>query len=387
MTDGKTIGGGSPRAVSAARVSPRPELGGLRAYAVQWDAPVRLNQNESPLDWPADLKAEVVRRVARAGWNRYPAAQAEILRQALAGAYGLAPEMVALTNGSDEAILALVEAFAGGRTVVLPVPTYSMAEPLAIAGGARVVPVPLRPDFSLDAAAVIRASREVDAGLILLVSPNNPTGNAFAPREVETVVREAACLVAVDEAYADFAAGSWLPQVPDCAELAVVRTFSKAFAFAGGRVGWIAAAPEVVAAVRAVLPPYNLNIFAQEAAMVALEHRSFFQAQAAALAAERERLRAAMAALERVTVFPSQTNFLLFSAAGFPSRILFDRLLARGVLVRDVSSAPLLADCLRVTVGTADENARFLEALRQSLTEGLPIGATEGPPIGAEERQ
>ncbi len=370
---------GSLRAAGAARVSPRAELAGLRAYAVQRDAPVRLNQNESPLDWPADLKAEVLRRVARAGWNRYPAAQADVLRRALAGAYDLAPEMVALTNGSDEAILALVEAFAAGRTVVLPVPTYSMAEPLAVAGGARAVPVPLRADFSLDAAAVIRASHQAGAGLVFLVSPNNPTGNAFAPWEVEAVVREAAGLVVVDEAYADFAAGSWLSSVPGHASLAVVRTFSKAFAFAGGRVGWIAAAPEVVSAVRTVLPPYNLNVFAQEAALVALEHRGFFRAQVAALVAERERLRAALAALEGVTVFPSETNFLLFSAARFSARTLFDRLLARGVLVRDVSGAPLLAGCLRVTVGTAEENARFLEALRQSLADGPPSGPEERP--------
>lgn len=351
----------------------------MPGYDVPRDAPVRLNQNESPLDWPADLKAEVLRRVAQAGWNRYPAAQADVLRQALAGAYGLSPEMVALTNGSDEALLALVEAFATGRAVVLPVPTYSLAEPLAVAGGARVVPVLLRADFSLDAASVIRASREVDAGLVLLVSPNNPTGNVFAPLEVEAVAREAACLVVVDEAYADFAAGSWLSSLREYASLAVARTFSKAFAFAGGRVGWIAAASEVVAAVRTVLPPYNLNIFAQEAALVALEHREFFRAQAAAQVAERERLRAAMATLDGVTVFPSQTNFLLFSAAGFPAGTLFDRLLARGVLVRDVSSAPLLAGCLRVTVGTAEENARFLEALHQSLADGPPSGSEDRP--------
>lgn len=367
------------RAGGAPRVSPRPELAEVGAYAVRRDAPVRLNQNESPLDWPAELKAEVLRRVARAAWNRYPQAQADVLRRALADAHGLAPEMIALTNGSDEAILGLVEAFASGRAVVLPVPTYSMAEPLAVAGGARVVAVPLRPDFSLDAEAVIRQSRQAGAGLVFLVSPNNPTGNTFASGEVEAVVREAAGLVVVDEAYADFAAGSWLPSVPGRAALAVVRTFSKAFALAGGRVGWIAAAPEVVAALRTVLPPYNLDVFAQEAALVALEHRAFFRAQAAAVVAERRRLGEAMAALDGVTVFPSQTNFLLFSAAGLPAGALFRRLLARGVLVRDVSGAPLLAGCLRVTVGTAEENARFLEALRQSLADGPPSGPEERP--------
>lgn len=348
------------------RVRPRPEIIGLRPYRLRREAPVRLNQNESPLDWPSHLKQDVLRRVERAAWNRYPAAQADVLREALARAYSIDPAMVVVTNGSNEAILALVEAFATGRSVVLPVPGYSLARSLIVVGGAEMIGVPLREDFALDVKAVLDAAVRADAPLIFLASPNNPTGNALPTEEIEAVLDGAPGLVVVDEAYAGFARASFIGSVPRRSNLAVVRTFSKGFAFAGGRVGWIAADPEVIAAVHTALPPYNLNVFAQEAALVALEHRREFEARLAEIIAERERLRARMSELPTITAYPSETNFILFRS-GVAAEILFERLLARGVLVRDVSSAPMLDRCLRVTVGTREENDRFLTALRESV--------------------
>lgn len=351
------------------RVRPRPEIVGLRPYRLRREAPVRLNQNESPLDWPSDLKQEVLRRVERATWNRYPDVQANVLRDALAAAYGLDPAMVVVTNGSNEAILALVEAFATGGSVVLPVPGYSLARSLIVVGGAEVISVPLLEDFGLDVEAVLDAAVRADAPLIFLASPNNPTGNLLPTEDIEAVLDGSPGLVVVDEAYAGFAAASFIGSVPRRSNLAIVRTFSKGFAFAGGRVGWIAADPEVTAAVRTALPPYNLNVFAQEAALVALEHRGEFEARLPEIIAERERLRDGMSELPTITAYPSETNFVLFRA-GVAAETLFERLLARGVLVRDVSSAPMLDRCLRVTVGTREENDRFLAALRESVMEG-----------------
>ncbi len=346
-------------------IAPRPALRGLRPYGVRQEAPVKLNQNESPLDWPEEVKAEVLARVAARPWHRYPSTDG-VLRAALARNAGVTPEMVAVTNGSNEAILAVVETYATGRPVVLTTPGYSMSAPLALVGGAQVRPVLLRPDFSLDAPAVLREMTASRGAVIFLASPNNPTGNAFARADIEAILDAARGIVVVDEAYAHFAADSFLPDLRRYPHLVVLRTFSKAFALAGARIGWIVAREDVIASIRTALPPYNLNVFAQDAALVAMEHADLVTGRVRLIVEERERLYAAMAALDGVTPYPSQTNFLLFRTAQ-PAGDLADRLLRRGVLVRDVSVQPMLDRCLRVTIGSAAENDRFLNALRAAL--------------------
>src|SRR5436309_8447840 len=164
-------------------VRPREEIDRLRPYRIGSPAPaagavqippVKLNQNESPLDWPPELKAEVMRRLAGRPWNRYPPVDADALREALAGSHGIGPDQVAVTNGSNEAILALVQTFAGGRSVLLTTPGYSMSAPLAVIGGAAVKPVSLQPDFSLDVAAMVEAARAGDVGMVFIASPTTP---------------------------------------------------------------------------------------------------------------------------------------------------------------------------------------------------------------------
>lgn len=348
---------------------PRPEVERLRAYRLRSDAPVKLNQNESPADWPAEAKAAVLARVAARAWNRYPA-PADELREAFARSAGVSPEMAAVTNGSNEGILAIVETFASGREVVLTVPGYSMSTPLAVVGGARVRAVPLREDFSLDAPAMVEAARAPEAAVVFLASPNNPTGNAFRRGDIEAVIEGAHGIVVVDEAYAHFTGESFLPDVHARSNVIVLRTFSKAFALAGARIGWIVARAELIAAIGKALPPYNLNVFAQEAALAALERPQLAAERVRMIVAERERLVGALRAIRGVEVFPSQTNFILFRTP-LPAGTLFERLLARGVLVRDVSAQPMLSRCLRVTAGAPEEDDRFLEALRGSL-EGAP---------------
>ena len=348
---------------------PRVEIQALRAYRVRQDAEVKLNQNESPLDWPDEMKAHVLARVAARPWNRYPSRDAAAVRAAFARGAGISPEMVAVTNGSNEAILALVEAFATARSVVLTAPGYSMSTPLALIGGARPTPVPLRGDFSLDVPAMLGAAEATDAALIFLASPNNPTGNAFSRQDIARVLEASRALVVVDEAYAQFAEDSFLPDLTPYPHLVVLRTCSKAFALAGARIGLIAAREEVIAAISKALPPYNVNVFAQEAALAALARPDAVAERVRLIILERERLAEAMAALHGVTVYPSQTNFLLFRTP-LAADILFERLLRQGVLVRDVSHQPLLERCLRVTVGTAQDNARFIHALKASLASG-----------------
>lgn len=358
----------TPRGQERIGIRPRPEIEALRPYRLAQDAVIKLNQNESPLDWPDDMKLEVLARLASRPWNRYPSVDGEPLRRALAIEAGIDPEMVAVTNGSNEAILAVVETFATGRCVVVTTPGYSMAAPLALIGGAAVHPVPLRSDFSLDVTEMLREMDNADVALVFLASPNNPTGNAFARRDIEAIIRAARGVVVVDEAYAQFADDSFLADLDRYPHLAVLRTFSKAFALAGARIGWIVATEDTIASVRKALPPYNLNVFAQEAALVALERKDLVAERVRLIVSERQRVFDLLRSLHGVTPCPSQTNFILFRTA-LPAGTVFERLMRRGVLLRDVSAQAMLERCLRVTIGTSEDNDRFVDALRSSLDE------------------
>ncbi|MDQ7820913.1 MAG: histidinol-phosphate transaminase [Armatimonadota bacterium] len=356
--------------MSAVRPSPqaRPELTALGAYRLAGgeSAPVKLNQNECPQDWPEDLKAEVARRLLRRPWNRYPPLDGRALREALAGACGVDAEMVAVASGSNEALLALVQAFACGRRVALVRPGYSLSVSLAVAGGAEVRPVLLREDFSLDLPAMVEAVSDPDVALVYLASPNNPTGAGCPRDDVLTVVEAARGVVVLDEAYAEFDGQTLLPAVREYPHLAVLRTFSKAFALAGARVGYVVAHPDVIASVRAALPPYNLNLFAQEAALAVLARPELVAARVDQVIRERERVYQALQRVDGVRPYPSRANFILFRTP-LDAGVLLGRLLARGILVRDVSGQPLLDRCLRVTIGAPEENDRFLDALAQSV--------------------
>jgi histidinol-phosphate aminotransferase len=334
----------------------------LRGYRLAGaDVPVKLNQNECPHDVPPQLKEEVLARLRALAWNRYPPMRAEAARQAVASACGVSPDRVLLTNGSNEAILALVQAFACGRTVVLPEPGYSMAAPLAVVGGARVQPVRLREDLTVDVDALARTAREVEAALVFLASPNNPTGRAVPPHEVEALLGSFAGPVVVDEAYWGFCPWSVLPLLERYPNLVVLRTASKAFGLAGARVGWLVAHPDVVAEVGKVVPPYNVNLFAQAAVEVMARQGELVARRVREVVEERQRLYEALRGMG-VQVYPSDANFLLFRVPDAAQT--FRRLVEQGVLVRDVSRYPMLEGCLRVTVGSREENDAFLVALQ-----------------------
>ncbi len=341
---------------------PRPEVEALPGYRLaQADVAVKLNQNECPYDVPAEMKEEILQRLRRAPWNRYPSMRAEAARQAVARACGVPSDWVLLTNGSNEAILALVQTFATGSTVVLPEPGYSMALPLAVVGGARVHPVRLREDLTLDMGALTRAARELDAALVFLASPNNPTGQAVPPEELGELLEAFSGPVVVDEAYWGFCPWTALPLVERYPHLVVLRTASKAFGLAGARVGWVVARPDVVAAVAKVVPPYNVDLFGQAAVEVMAQRLDLVGERVRQVVAERDYLWEALRGMG-VQVYPTHANFLLLRVPD--ARETFLRLVERGVLVRDVSRYPMLENCLRVTVGSREENEAFLAALR-----------------------
>ncbi len=366
----------APQMTEGARLV-RPEVRALRAYhlappdgAPPIGAMARLHQNEAPEDWPEAIKREIGERLAAAAWHHYPSARADDLCRAVAEMQGTPAAMVAATAGSNAAVWATCAAFAARGTAVFPAPTYSMARTLAIAAGARIVEVPLGRDFALDAEAVLRAAHAHRAELIYLASPNNPTGNPFARDAVEAVVAGAPGAVVIDEAYWEFASASCLDVVRRVPHVVLLRTFSKAMASAALRIGWITAHDTVIAELNKVLAPYSLNLPAQIAGPILVAHRDVARSRVRAIIAERERV-ARTLRTQGMRVYSSETNFLLFEP-GRPPADLWRALALRGVLVRDVSGAPRLAACLRVSIGARQDNDRFLEAVAAVMAEVTP---------------
>jgi histidinol-phosphate aminotransferase len=346
----------------------RPEILGLAAYHVQ-DATgmVKLDAMENPYALPGALRAEVAAAAAAAALNRYPDPDAARLKARLKAAMDVpAGAELLLGNGSDELIQMLALACARPGAVILGVePSFVMFRLIAQWVGARYVGVPLRADFGLDPAALGAALEREQPALVFLACPNNPTGNLFDAAAVAQVVARAPGLVIVDEAYHAFAGRTFMPRLADHPNLLVMRTLSK-LGLAGLRLGLLAGAPQWLDQLDKVRLPYNVNVLTQCVAEAVLGHADVLEAQAAAIRAERSRLAAALAARPGVTAFDSDANFILFRVPG--AQRVFEGLKERGVLIKNLAgSHPLLENCLRVTVGTPQENAAFLAALDGAL--------------------
>jgi histidinol-phosphate aminotransferase len=345
----------------------RDDLRGQKPYgAPQLDVAVRLNTNENSYPVPDDV-VEAIGKAVQAelrDLNRYPDRDAVALRTDLAGylGHGLTAANVWAANGSNEVQQQLLQAFAGpGRTALGFGPSYSMHPLLSAGTGTRWIGALRDPDFGLTPQAAVAQLEEHDPDLVFLCSPNNPTGTALDPEVIIAVLDRARGMVIVDEAYAEFArAGttSALALLPHHPRLVVSRTMSKAFGFAGGRLGYFAADPAVVDAVQLVRLPYHLSSLTQAAARAAVAHRGALLATVEAIKQQRDRIVTTLR--ERgLRVADSDANFVLFETGG-DQRIVWQRLLDRGVLVRDVG----LPGWLRVTAGTLAETDAFLEALR-----------------------
>jgi histidinol-phosphate aminotransferase len=359
----------------------RDDLRHLSPYgAPQLDVAVRLNTNENPHPPPAELVEDVARaaREAAGGLNRYPDRDAVALRADLAaylsGATGVAlePRQVWAANGSNEVLQQLLQAFGGpGRTAMGFEPSYSMHPLISLATVTRWVAGERERDFSLTPEGARDQVAREQPDVVFLTSPNSPTGSAVEPAVVEAVLEVAPGMVVVDEAYAEFSARpSALRLLDGHPRLVVVRTMSKAFALAGARVGYLAAAPEVVDSLMLVRLPYHLSALTQATARAALAHAPAVLATVEAVKDERDRTVVGLRALGLDVVDPDG-NFVLFSTGGRDTRALWQALLDRGVLVRDVG----LPGWLRVTAGLPDENDAFLTALTTGLTAVLRDGS------------
>jgi histidinol-phosphate aminotransferase len=342
----------------------RADIRALKAYPVaKAEGLIKLDAMENPFGLPAQVRAEMAAAVANVAINRYPDGGADGVKSALRRSLGLPGDVgLILGNGSDELLQLLTTIVAGpGAVVMSPDPSFVMYRLYALYAGARFVGVPLRADFTLDEEAMLQAIARERPALVWLAYPNNPTGNLFDADAVERIIRAAPGIVAVDEAYYAFAARSFLSRVLDFPNLVVVRTVSK-IGLAGLRLGYAVAHPDWIAELEKVRPPYNVNALTQAVVPVLLAHDALLAEQAAIICNERTRVATALAQLRRVAVFATQTNFVLIRVpdAGH----WFATLLDAGILAKNVSSMhPLLADCLRITIGTPAENDAMLEAL------------------------
>jgi histidinol-phosphate aminotransferase len=327
----------------------------------------KLNQNESPFDFPAELKGEVLDQVAGQPWQRYPEFVPSDLQAALAAYYGWVPDGVLVGNGSNELIQATLAVTLGtGDPVVCPSPTFSLYRILTGVLGGRYVPVPLGNQFVYDIDRLIEAARREQARVIVLNSPNNPTGSALPEGAVERILEETEALVVCDEAYQDFGGPTALHLLAHSSRIVVLRTFSKAMGLAGLRFGLALAHPAVAREIAKGKLPYNVNVITLAAARVALRHASVLTASTREVIAVRERFLARLRRVRGVSPYPTAANFVLIRCEALPATEIFQRLYQDyGILVRDLSGSPELTECLRISIGTDEDMDAVIEALGQ----------------------
>jgi len=347
----------------------RPDLQLSEGYhSPQVEAEVRLNTNESPFAPPDAWREEVLAALREVSFHRYPDRPATELRQAVADLHGVTPAEVFCANGSNEVLQCLLLAFGGpGRRALVFEPTYALHAHIARITGTEVVEGARDDDFQIETRHARDLLEQARPDVTFLCSPNNPTGRAEPPATVALVCEEAPGLVIVDEAYGQFSPWSALSLRGDAQPgLVVTRTFSKTWAMAGARLGYLVADPAVVAACEAVVLPYHLSAQTQVAGLVALRHVPEMEARVARISEERGRVATALGDLP-VDSWPSDANFILFRPRERDADEVWRSLLDRSVLIRNCASWDGLRGCLRVTIGTAEENDRFLHALKETL--------------------
>jgi histidinol-phosphate aminotransferase len=349
----------------------RQDVASMHAYAIQPSAGmVKLDAMENPFRLPSELQRELGERLGRVAINRYPVQSSADVVAALSRHVGLpAGCKLILGNGSDELIDILsVACNVPGATLLAPLPGFVMYEMSARLRGLRFVGVPLTPEFELDEVAMLAAIERHRPALTYIAYPNNPTANLFDDAVIDRVVAAIGRqqgLVVFDEAYQPFSARTWMQRMAGHEHVLVMRTLSK-FGLAGVRLGYLCGAAALIEEVDKVRPPYNVSVLNAEATLFALEHADEYTRQAAVLRAERERLQAALHGLTGVQPFPSQANMILVRVPD--SQRAFEGMKARGVLVKHIAGLhPLLKNCLRLTVGTPEENELMIQALKESL--------------------
>ena len=346
----------------------RQDIQSMHAYAIQPSAGlIKLDAMENPHRLSPSLQAELGARLGALALNRYPAGQVDELRHALAAYAGMPQGFdIMLGNGSDELIsLVAMACDVPGASILAPLPGFVMYGMSAQLQGLKFIGVDLTSDFELDQEAMLAAITQHRPSIIYIAYPNNPTAHLWDDAVIDRIIEAAPGLVVIDEAYQPFSSRSYIDRLARHSHVLMLRTLSK-FGLAGARIGYLIGPKALVAEFDKVRPPYNISVLNCEVALFALEHADVFAVQASALREQRARIQAALATLPGVKAWPSDANMIL---ARFPdAQRTFEGLKEHGVLVKNVSRMhPLLANCLRLTVGTEGENTQLLSALKASL--------------------
>ncbi|HZG52820.1 MAG TPA: histidinol-phosphate transaminase [Pyrinomonadaceae bacterium] len=339
----------------------------LRPYSLTNEsARIKLNQNENPWDAPVSLKEEVFARLGERAWSRYPDFVPAALHERLAAFTGWKPDGIIAGNGSNELIQALLTVTVGeGARVLISEPTFALYRQIATILGGEIVSVPLTSGFQYDLKALRNAIEASDPAVTIICSPNNPTGCVLPARAVAELAEVSRGLVVIDEAYFEFAGETAATLLERHANVVILRTFSKALGLAALRVGYLLAAPELAREISKAVLPYNLNAVSQCAAEVVVErYETHFKPLVGRIVAERERLYEELARIEGLEPIRSRGNFMIAHSAIAPRRV-FEELLRRDILARDVSGYPMLKEYFRVSVGAPFENDSLIAALRE----------------------
>ncbi len=346
----------------------------LSPYSVSGHpAKIKLNQNESPFDIPADLKKQIIEEFIKINWNRYPEVFSTVLPKRFAEMYDLPVKSFIVANGSNELIYTVAMSIVKeGTDVLIPQPTFYLFEKVAKILGGNVLKVYADSNLDFDEAGILKAASAMKSGLVIIGSPNNPTGKSVSPEFVSRLLESTPAVVLVDEAYIEFSPHRSLISLTKAQKnLVVLRTFSKAFSLAGLRIGYLVAHPDTTFEILKVKIPFTVNPLSEFTALKLLDHKELFTERIAFLKRQLARMTDDLGKMAGVSVVDSHANFFLFSTP-LPAGKVFEELLERrSVLVRDVSSYPLLGNYLRVNVGTEDESASFVKSLRDCI-EGSP---------------
>lgn len=352
------------RALNNVRQS-APQLQGLVPYDPKYlPARAYLSANENPRDVETEIRQKIISAIRKVPLNRYPDPLANDLRDMIAEANGLDRDQVLLGNGGDELLFNIALAWGGpGRKFLNLPPTFSVYAANARLTGTEVVDVPRLADYSIDEEAAFARLGQGDIDYVIVASPNNPTGKLANEEFLVKLLNATDALVLVDEAYFEFSRTTMRPYLAMHKNLLILRTFSKAFSLAGVRMGYILGNAEVIREFLKVRQPYSVDAVSQAIAREVFSERQKFERGIMAIISERDRLLEELEKVPGVTVYPSDSNYILFKLEGADK--VWEALYARGILVRDFSHAPMLEDCLRVSVGTEEENNEFLAALRE----------------------
>ena len=330
---------------------------------------IKLNQNENPYDVPAAIKDEIAKFCQKRPFNRYPNFVPDALKEKLSGASGVPAGGIMVGNGSNEMLLVLLLALSRqGGDVILCQPTFTLYRLLVTGIGAIERTVFLKNDLSFDVKKICEAASPYPRSLMVLCSPNNPTGCALSESDIRAILKAHTGFLVLDQAYVEFGGYSAVPLLKSNPNLIITRTFSKAFSGAGLRLGYMLGTPDVVQEISKIKLPYNINFFSEHVAMVLLDNAGLLKPRVQELAARRDSLFAFLKSMPFDAVYPSAANFILMRTKR--SNELFSFLKKKSILVRDVSQYPMLENCLRVNVGSNEETRAFEGAVREFFKPG-----------------